>query len=195
MKTSAFGAAAVMTAFLSLYTRPAVSQPFGVEQGHNPKEYEGRSPQPYGIYEITVPKPHPYFDFYTVQSFPKNGICTVTAHGPEITGDPFGTRARKEFSVLSEQISAKYGKFTLTDTVNPAYNRPQDWAKTVVREERVYKGLWLSDTRKPFPDNVDSVALYISGIPRDYIVISARFEFNNFAACKAEREAAKQNAF
>ena len=59
---------------------------------------------------LTVPKPHPAFEFYSLIVSPIDGLLKITAYGNDIKTNGFGEAVRNSFTEIRDALSRTYDK-------------------------------------------------------------------------------------
>lgn len=183
----------LFAALLAMAASPAWGGPFGLEAGMPLSRMGTIFEKEPGIYEITVPQPHPQLPIYSALISPTKGLCKVMAAGFPLSDDGHGARVRGLVEEIASPLVVKYGAGTKKDFLNAgsAWKEPRHWAMGIAKGERTYARYW----KTPSDPEISMIKLSVNAIPSGGATyVELDYEFKRSDTCIDEIKAARGSA-
>lgn len=168
-----------------LLIAPSVSaQAFGIQQGTPISRLNiVDTISPY-YFIVTVPQPNNEFESYSVVATKGAGVCKVTGIGKTLEADRFGSQARQTFGNLKSALTSRYGEpdhqFDFIRR-GALWDGDHEWSAAINKNERTYAAFWTEPA-----SGLDGIEMTVEAISLFDTYVVIRYQFSNFAACKAE---------
>jgi hypothetical protein len=131
---------------------------------------------------LTVPKPHPAFEFYSLIFSPTDGLLKIIAYGNDIRTNGFGEAVRSSFTEIRNALSQTYQKPDVDlDFVRAGsiWKEPEDWMMALLKEERDLASAW---EKRPLPNHINDIVLEAKALSQEKGYILLTYEFDGWAA-------------
>jgi hypothetical protein len=131
---------------------------------------------------LTVPKPHPAFEFYSLIFSPTEGLLKITAYGNDIRTNGFGEKVHDSFSEIRGALSDTYEKpdgdmdFLQSGSI---WKEPEDWMMGLLKEERHLASIWQN---RPLPNHIHDIEIEAKALSQEKGYIILTYEFDGWDA-------------
>jgi hypothetical protein len=166
--------------------RVVVSGPFGLRRGMTQEQViqvvgKGavKEAKDDTLELLTVPKPHPAFEFYQLIFSPTGGLLKIIAYGNDITTNGFGERVHDSFIEIRDAISEVYGQPEGTLDFLKAgsiWNEPEYWMMGLLKEERTLATNW----QKALPNRIYGIVLDAKALSTEKGFLHLVYEFDGW---------------
>lgn len=175
---------------------PQVAQepaaPFGLKMGMTKSEVSITKEGPeFKMILSAVPKPHPEFKEYLSIITPKQGLCYIQAHSPDIATSAYGYDLRTKFEDVRTQLDEVYGHSKLADELGRGsiWKEPRDWMMAILKKDRYLMATWTKANGSAMKPGLQTIGLGVSATSSDRGYVWLEYYFDNYDACKAEATA------
>jgi hypothetical protein len=184
----------LMVAFVGLATvalAQETSGPFGLRRGMTQEQViqivgNGAVKETKGdtLVLLTVPKPHPDFELYSLIFSPTDGLLKVMAIGKDISTNGFGEAVRSSFREIRNALLQTYGKpnpdldFVRAGSI---WKEPEDWMMGLRKDERYLESAWQEE-KLPLPNQIHVIVLEAKALSTEKGFLELSYEFNGWDA-------------
>ena len=174
-----------LTTLLAMSGTGASAQAFGIEKGSPIDSLNVVREVDKFYYVVTVPKPHPEFESYTVKISSETGVCSVLGIGKDHDDDRYGTSVKRAYSSLSDSLNNIYGANLSFDflKLGAIWDEPQEWVMSLKQNERTYSTFWDEEEKSDMPEGLQSVSLVVKTNSSDSAYIVLKYEFDILDVC------------
>jgi len=147
-------------------------------------------------YEVKVPKPHSFFEFYSVQISPTKGLYSIKAVSKEIDTSVYGTELKSSFDDLEKKLIKAYGKNKRLDylSYDSIWSEPKDWMMALLKKERTLESYWNKDTKFKKVDNLQQIILSAIPFNTNTGYITLEYYYSNYDECNKEKSAKEDSS-
>tara|TARA_R110000744_G_scaffold87693_2_gene171152 strand:+ start:279 stop:893 length:615 start_codon:yes stop_codon:yes gene_type:complete len=174
-----------LTTLLAMSGTGASAQAFGIEKGNPIGSLNVVREVDEFYYIVTVPKPHPEFESYSVRTSSETGVCQVTGIGKDHDSDRYGTSVKSAFSSLSNSLNNIYGANKSYDFIQNGalWDEPNEWVMSLKQNERFYRTYWNEEHKSDIPEGLKGIGLGVYATSSDSAYVKLTYEFDNFDVC------------
>lgn len=174
----------------------AVAGPFGTEMGQKPEDFQdlekiNESGYSTSYFTTNVPKQNSFFTGYGL-TFGKNGLALVIGTSDSYENDAYGTHVKKDYEILKNQLTKKYGKPESFDFLKSQsiWNKDRDFAMSLLKNERKLESFWVEN----LPDNIASIHLRATASSPTETSFRLVYEYKNFDEIRKEKDKASRDS-
>jgi len=173
---------------LFLFSQISFADPFGVSMGMKLEALKVLEDLGDGLYTITVPKSHRFFDEYRIYAGKEEGVCVITARSKLVITSGYGSELLSEFNQIETTLNKIYGKNKRFNflRIGSIWDAPRDWVTALLKKERTLAVFWDKEKGSKLKNDIQEIVLIASALSRDKGLINIDYIFSNHKKCKEE---------
>lgn len=178
------------------FTVNSFGGPFGVEMGMKIEEIDKNAKKiSENGYEVSVPKPHPAFEKYIVQTC-SSGLYSIRGVSKIIATNGYGSDLKSSFESMEKKLKNIYGKNKKYDLLmsGSLWTEQQYWMMGLSKKDRSLVSFWAKKYKSKMKDNLNYIILEAHALNQEKGLIILDYQFLNFGACVDKIESKEDNA-